>query len=126
MKQGIFMEWLFNFIGGLGGLMPIIGIVLLVIFWRQSIAQEYNIPPLDLADAKKLDDMVSKQVEIVLKPMLQSKGYTEAGLTQLAHCDRQLVVPLYCKQNFLKSDFFIIVNSNESSKFRLLIFWDNN
>jgi hypothetical protein len=77
------MEWLFNFIGGLGGFMPVIGIVLLVIFWRQSIAQEYNIPPLDLADAKKLDDMVSKQVEIVLKPMLQSKGYTEEQIKQI-------------------------------------------
>jgi hypothetical protein len=46
-------------------------------FDRQSI------PPLDLVDAKKLDDAVSKQVESVLKPMLERANYTSEQIGQM-------------------------------------------
>ncbi|MBZ8180735.1 hypothetical protein [Oscillatoria salina] len=74
------MQWL---LATIGGLLPIIGIVGLFFFLRQRKAQEYDIPPLDLVDAKKLDDMVSKQVEEVLRPMLQTEGYTEEQIKEI-------------------------------------------
>lgn len=75
---------IFNWILGLfGGITPVVGIVLLIFFLRQKKGQEFDIPPLDLIDAKKLDDMVSKQVEDVLKPLLQNKGYTEEQMKQI-------------------------------------------
>ncbi len=78
------MEFFFSsIIAALGGIVPIIGIILLVFFLRQRKGQEIDIPPLDLVDAKKLDDMVSKQVEEVLKPMLQSKGYKEEQVKEI-------------------------------------------
>jgi hypothetical protein len=75
---------IFTWILGLfGGITPVVGIVLLIFFLRQKKGQELDIPPLDLIDAKKLDDMVSKQVEDVLKPLLQNKGYTEEQMKQI-------------------------------------------
>ncbi|MEC4893084.1 MAG: hypothetical protein SAL07_07300 [Oscillatoria sp. PMC 1051.18] len=74
------MQW---FLATIGGLLPIIGIVGLFFFLRQRKAQEHDIPPLDLVDAKKLDDMVSKQVEEVLRPMLQTEGYTEEQIKEI-------------------------------------------
>ncbi|MBK1990142.1 hypothetical protein A0J48_021880 [Sphaerospermopsis aphanizomenoides BCCUSP55] len=73
-----------NWILGLfGGITPVVGIVLLIFFLRQKKGQDLDIPPLDLIDAKKLDDMVSKQVEDVLKPLLENKGYTEEQVKQI-------------------------------------------
>lgn len=64
---------------------PIVFIFVLVFIWFliQRKAQENDIPPLDLIDAKKLDEMVSNQVELALKPMLQSNGYTEEQINQV-------------------------------------------
>jgi hypothetical protein len=42
-----------------------------------------NIPALDLVDAKKLDDTISKQVESVLKPMLEKANYTTEQIGQI-------------------------------------------
>jgi hypothetical protein len=49
----------------------------------QRKAQEYDIPPLDVLDAKKLDEMVAKQVELSLLPLLRSKGYQEEQIDQI-------------------------------------------
>lgn len=68
---------------GLGGFFPIVIIVLLWFFVKQRKGQENDIPPLDLVDAKKLDDMVSNQVEEALRPILQSNGYTEAQMEEI-------------------------------------------
>jgi hypothetical protein len=64
---------------------PIVFVIVIVFIWFliQRKAQENDIPPLDLIDAKKLDEMVSNQVELALKPMLQSNGYTEEQINQL-------------------------------------------
>jgi hypothetical protein len=51
--------------------------------WQQRKAQEYDIPPLDVLDAKKLDEMVAKQVELSLLPLLRSKGYQEEQINQI-------------------------------------------
>jgi hypothetical protein len=49
----------------------------------QRKAQEIDIPPLDVLDAKKLDEMVAKQVELSLIPLLRSKGYQEEQIDQI-------------------------------------------
>lgn len=77
------MSWILSILGGISGISLPILIVVLFLFLRQRKAQEYDIPPLDLVDAKKLDDMVSKQVEEVLKPMLQSEGYAEEQIEKI-------------------------------------------
>lgn len=75
---------LLSYIGGTGGLFVLIFLIGGVIFFlKQRKGQELDIPPLDLLDAKKLDDMVSKQVEEVLRPMLQSKGYAEEQIQEI-------------------------------------------
>lgn len=74
------MGWIFASLGGL--ITPIIGIALLVFFIKQVKGQEYDIPPLDLVDAKKLDDMVASQVEEALKPILRSQGYPQEQIEQ--------------------------------------------
>jgi hypothetical protein len=64
-------------LGGFGVLiLPIFGVGLWI-FLRQRKRGEETIPPLDLVDAKKLDDMVSKQIQAALKPMLRSDGYSD-------------------------------------------------
>lgn len=71
-------------IGGTGGLFVLIFLIGgIVVFLKQRKGQELDIPPLDLVDAKKIDDMVSKQVEEVLRPMLQSKGYAEEQIQEI-------------------------------------------
>ncbi len=71
-------------IGGTGGLFVLIFLIGgIVFFLKQRKGQELDIPPLDLLDAKKIDDMVSKQVEEVLRPMLQSKGYAEEQIQEI-------------------------------------------
>jgi hypothetical protein len=77
------LEFILSLLGGGTTIFIIIGIIAFILFLRQSKAQEYDIPPLDLVDAKKLDDMVSKQVESVLKPMLETKGYNEEQIKQI-------------------------------------------
>jgi len=67
----------------LGGFIPLIGIVALVFFLRQRKGQEEDIPPLDLVDAKKLDDMVAKQIEAALKPILRSDDYPEEQIQEI-------------------------------------------
>jgi hypothetical protein len=78
---------IFNLFGGLfgslGAFAPIVLITFLWFFVKQRKGQENDIPPLDLVDAKKLDDMVSKQVEEALRPILQSNGYTEAQMEEI-------------------------------------------
>lgn len=71
--------------GSLISALPIlILIIVLVLFLRQRKAQsELDIPPLDLVDAKKLDDLVTKQVEEALKPLLESKGYTDEQMKEI-------------------------------------------
>ncbi len=56
-------------------------IIFLYLKYRQD--EEKTIPPLDLIDAKKLDDMVVKQVEASLKPLLLSKGYAEEQINDI-------------------------------------------
>ncbi len=51
--------------------------------WQQRKSQEIDIPPLDVLDAKKLDEMVAKQVELSLLPLLRSKGYQEEQIDQI-------------------------------------------
>jgi hypothetical protein len=77
------MGYILSLIGGPAIIITIIIIIGIVLFIKQSKAQEYDIPPLDLVDAKKLDDMVSKQVESVLKPMLENKGYNEEQIKEI-------------------------------------------
>ncbi len=81
------MEFLFtifsSIIGLVGTATPFIILILLFFFIRQRKAEESYIPPLDLVDAKKLDDMVSKQVEEYLRPLLTSKGYEEEEIKQI-------------------------------------------
>ena len=75
---------LLSYIGGTGGLFVLIFLIGgIVFFLKQRKGQELDIPPLDLLDAKKLDDMVSKQVEEVLRPMLESKGYAEEQIQEI-------------------------------------------
>ncbi|MEK0180580.1 hypothetical protein [Microcoleus anatoxicus] len=75
---------LLSYIGGTGGLFVLMFLIGgIVFFLKQRKGQELDIPPLDLLDAKKLDDMVSKQVEEVLRPMLQSKGYAEEQIQEI-------------------------------------------
>jgi hypothetical protein len=75
---------LLSYIGGTGGLFVLIFLIGgIVFFLKQRKGQELDIPPLDLLDAKKIDDMVSKQVEEVLRPMLQSKGYAEEQIQEI-------------------------------------------
>ncbi|TAD86853.1 MAG: hypothetical protein EA000_07625 [Oscillatoriales cyanobacterium] len=81
------MDVLFSTLSGILGstasLVPIAAIIGVTFFLRQRKGQELDIPPLDLLDAKKIDDMVSKQVEEVLRPMLQSKGYAEEQIQEI-------------------------------------------
>jgi hypothetical protein len=42
-----------------------------------------SIPALDLVDAKKLDDTVSKQVESILEPLLKSGNYTSEQIGEI-------------------------------------------
>lgn len=85
------MQYLFyqldNLLYPIGGLTSVITVIVIIgmfmFFIKQRKGQEYDIPPLDLVDAKKLDDMVSKQVESVLKPMLENKGYNEEEIKQI-------------------------------------------
>jgi len=56
---------------------------LLYSYIRQMRAQALYVPPLDLVDAKKLDDMVARQVEEYLRPLLVSKGYTDKEISQI-------------------------------------------
>jgi hypothetical protein len=77
------MDIITGLFSSLGSFGPVIGIFVLYLFLRQRKKQEYDIPPLDLVDAKKLDDMVSKQVEDALRPILQSEGYTEEQMKEV-------------------------------------------
>lgn len=81
------MDALFSTLSGILGstasLVPIAAIIGVIFFLKQRKGQELDIPPLDLLDAKKIDDMVSKQVEEVLRPMLQSKGYAEEQIQEI-------------------------------------------
>jgi predicted metal-dependent phosphotriesterase family hydrolase len=56
-------------------------LIYLVIAQRK--AQEYDIPPLDIIDGKKLDEMVAKQVKSSLIPLLQAQGYQEEQIKQI-------------------------------------------
>lgn len=77
------LYFLGNYLGGFVFFAIILVIVGVIFFLRQRKAQEVDIPPLDLIDAKKLDDMVAKQVEDYLKPLLQSKGYSEEQVKEI-------------------------------------------
>lgn len=59
----------------------ITGVIFLYFKYRQD--EEKTIPPLDMIDAKKLDDMVVRQVEEALKPILLSKGYAEEQIKEI-------------------------------------------
>jgi hypothetical protein len=65
-------------IGGWVILIPVF-LVMFFIF----IFNPRNIPGLDLVDAKKLDDTISKQVESVLEPMLERGNYTSEQISQI-------------------------------------------
>jgi hypothetical protein len=54
--------------------------------WRrisEFLTKEDYIPPLDLLDARKLDDMISAQVSEALKPILQTEGHTDEGIKEI-------------------------------------------
>lgn len=59
----------------------------------QQSKRQNAIQPLDFADAKKLDALVSRQVEMALAPSLRSQGYNEAQiiaiLTRTSQKNRQ-------------------------------------
>jgi hypothetical protein len=57
------------------------GFLFLMLKHRQD--EEKTIPPLDLIDAKKLDDMVIRQVESSLHPILLNKGYAEEQIKEI-------------------------------------------
>jgi hypothetical protein len=65
-----------------GGIVTIVT-QLLILFFIVSLLSASKIPPLDLMDAKKLDDAVSKQVESVLKPMLEKNNYTNEQIGEI-------------------------------------------
>ena len=78
------------FLGVLGGVFtfvatisPFLGLALLYWFVQQRRAQENIVPPLDLIDAKKLDDMVSGQAQEYLRPLLSQQGYAEEEIQQI-------------------------------------------
>ncbi|MCA6536932.1 MAG: hypothetical protein IM585_22440 [Pseudanabaena sp. M135S2SP2A07QC] len=78
------------FLGILGGIsrfiatnLPFIGLALLYLFVQQRLAQEEIVPPLDLIDAKKLDDMVAGQAQEYLRPLLSQQGYAEEEIQQI-------------------------------------------
>lgn len=81
------MDYFFQSLFAGGGGIVVIGIIVAIIifffFIKQKKGQEYDIPPLDILDAKKLDEMVEKQIQIALKPLLQSKGYQEEEIEQI-------------------------------------------
>lgn len=73
-----------QFIGGGIGVISIpVAAWLLYKFLVQRKAQEYDVPALDKFDAIKLDAMVSQRVEVALKPMLQSNGYSEEEIKSI-------------------------------------------
>jgi hypothetical protein len=72
-----------SFMGLLGGLTPIIAIVVLWFFLKQKKGQESDIPSLDLIDGRKLDSMVSQQVDAALKPLLKSEGYSDEQISAI-------------------------------------------
>lgn len=73
-----------NFLTGMIGSLSSIFIPLMLLFlWTRRDGRAGTVPPLDLADAKKLDEMVSKQVEAALKPLLQADSYTEDQIQQI-------------------------------------------
>jgi len=77
------MGWLYDLISLVTAQAGIIGVVVLFFIIRQIMMQGKDIPPLDLVDAKKLDDMVARQVEEYLKPLLSSKGYSEDEIKEI-------------------------------------------
>lgn len=80
------MEWLFGMLGlgAFASSAPLIILGFIIFFYfRQSKGQGDTVPPLDLVDAKKLDDLVSKQAELALKPLLQSNGYSEVQIAEI-------------------------------------------
>jgi hypothetical protein len=70
------MEYLLSLVTTLLGNGIFVIAILLFFYLRQRKAQENDIPPLDVVDAKKLNAMVGKQTKIVLKPLLEAKGYS--------------------------------------------------
>jgi hypothetical protein len=77
------METLISWITGLGASGFIIFGALTYFFIKQRKAQEYDTPPLDLVDAKKLDSIVSAQVHTALAGFLKSEGYNEEQINQI-------------------------------------------
>jgi hypothetical protein len=75
--QGSTVSFTFFFSGFI-----LLGFFQLVSFFIDKFSPT-DIPPLDLIDAKKLDDAVSKQVESVLKPMLEQAHYTSDQISQI-------------------------------------------
>lgn len=60
----------------LTGMLPIVGVIFLILFLRQRKGQEKTMPALDLIDGRKLDSMVSQQIDAALKPFLIAEGYS--------------------------------------------------
>jgi hypothetical protein len=77
------LEALTGWITGLGASGFIIFVALIYFFIKQRKAQEYDTPPLDLVDAKKLDLIVSAQVHTALASLLKSEGYNEEQINQI-------------------------------------------
>jgi hypothetical protein len=74
---------------GLGGTTALLlftfpyGLIFYKLFLQPKLGQEYDIPPFDRLDARKLDDMVAKQVSDTLKPILQECGYAEEQIQNI-------------------------------------------
>ena len=81
------LQTFFGLIGGtlafLGTIAPFVGIFIVYSYVKQKRAQENIVPPLDLIDAKKLDDMVSSQAQEYLRPLLSKQGYAEEEIQQI-------------------------------------------
>jgi hypothetical protein len=70
-------------INAISPLLPLLPLLILFFLWKRRDGRAGSVPPLDLADAKKVDEMVSKQVEAALKPLLQADSYTEDQIQQI-------------------------------------------
>lgn len=55
----------------------------LVLLIQQRSAEQGDVPPFDLIDAKKLNDRVAQQVAKAVRPLLESQNYSPAEIETL-------------------------------------------
>lgn len=80
---GFFLALISGVLTFLASFAPFVGLAILYWFVQQRRAQANIVPPLDLIDAKKLDDMVAGQAQEYLRPLLSQQGYAEEEIQQI-------------------------------------------